>query len=233
MCGRYAASRGADYLAGHFEVDEVEQDEPGPDAPAKQPGASWNVAPTDRVHVVTASALPDGAVRRTLRVCRWGLVPSWATDAKGAARLINARRETVATSPTFRAAYARRRCLVPADGYYEWQRVGGGKQPWYLTRADGQPLAMAGVGEVWRDPAGALVRTVAVLTTDAPEELAAIHDRTPVVLDRSDWARWLDPSETDPADLLGPGRPGLLDAWQVGPEVGNVRHDGPGLVLPR
>jgi putative SOS response-associated peptidase YedK len=218
VCGRYASSRGAEHLVEHFEVQEP----PGQVLPP-----SWNVAPTDPAYVV--------AVRhdvRVLRVARWGLVPSWAGPKRKGGPLINARRETVATAPAFRAAFARRRCLVPADGYYEWQPQGGGKQPWYLTSRDGAPLAMAGLYEVRKEQDRALW-SCTVLTTSAPDELGQIHDRTPLLVPREQWARWLDPAVEHPGDdLLLPGTPGVLDAWPVGPDVGNVRNDGPELVRP-
>jgi putative SOS response-associated peptidase YedK len=223
MCGRYASSRAARDLVDHFDVDEpLEQVLP----------PSWNVAPTDPTYVV---AVRHGA--RTLRVARWGLVPSWAGSARRGGPLINARRETVATAPAFRAAFARRRCLVPADGYYEWQPSGPGKQAWYLTARDGAPLAMAGLYEV-RDaddaaPDGDRLWTSTVLTTSAPDELGEIHDRTPLLVPREHWSRWLDPDLGHPGDdLLVPGTADVLDAWPVGPAVGNVRNDGPELVQP-
>ena len=219
MCGRYASSRDARDLAGAFEVQE-------PPEQALPP--SWNVAPTDPVHAVLQR---DGS--RRLTVLRWGLVPSWAKDAKGAARLINARQETVTTKPAFRAAYARRRCLLPADGYYEWQVDGTRKQPWFLSSADGGPLAMAGLYEVWSPPQGERLWTCTVITTAAADDTGHIHDRTPLVVPRADWARWLDPEVEDPGrDLLVPAVAGALDAWPVGPAVGNVRNDGPELVHP-
>lgn len=215
VCGRYASSRSALDLQAHFEAD---------DPPEEHLPPSWNVAPTDPVHVVL-----QRADRRRLTVARWGLVPSWAKDAKGAARLINARRETLADKPAFRAAYARRRCLVPADGYYEWQRVGGTKQPWFLSDRSGEPLAMAGLYEVW-GPAEQRLWTCTVVTTEAADELGQIHDRTPLLVPRQAWGRWLDPELPDPGpDLLVPGSPGVLDAWPVGAAVGNVRNDGPEL----
>lgn len=219
MCGRYASSRGAHELVDHFGVEE----------PAEQVlPPSHNVAPTDPVYVV----LQRGAAR-SLRVVRWGLVPSWAKDAKGAARLINARQETVGSKPAFRAAYARRRCLVPADGYYEWQREGARTQPWFLTSRDGSPLAMAGLYEVWAREDGERLWTCTVITTDAADELGHVHDRTPLLVPREDWARWLDPELDDPGtDLLVPAASGVLDAWPVSSAVGNVRNDGPELVAP-
>ena len=219
MCGRYASSRDARDLQSAFQVE---------DPPEEVLPPSWNVAPTDPVYAVLER---DGT--RRLRVLRWGLVPSWAKDAKGAARMINARRETVAEKPAFRAAYARRRCLVPADGYYEWQADGTRKQPWFLTPRDGSPLAMAGLYEVWSAPDGARLWTCTVLTTEAADDLGHIHDRTPLVVPREDWARWLDPAREDPGDgLLVPAVGGALDAWPVSPAVGNVRNDGPELVEP-
>ena len=220
MCGRYASSRDARDLASAFSVEEP---------PEQVLPPSWNVAPTDPVYAV----LQRGDVR-ALRVLRWGLVPSWAQSAKGAARLINARRETVTSKPAFRAAYARRRCLLPADGYYEWQRDGTRKQPWFLAPRDGEPLAMAGLYEVWAPPEGGdRLWTCTVITTDAADELGHIHDRTPLVVPRDAWDRWLDPELEDPGeDVLVPGVSGRLDAWPVGPAVGNVRNNGPELVAP-
>ena len=188
---------------------------------------TWNVAPTDPVYVVTTK---DD--RRLLRVARWGLVPSWAKDPKGAARLINARQETLAEKPAFRTAYARRRCLIPADGYYEWKQEGTGKQAWYLTSQDRTPLAMAGLFEHWKSPEGLWLSTCTVITTSAPDELGEIHDRTPLLVPKASWSLWLDPAVPDPGDLLVPGVSGLLDAWPVGKDVGNVRNDGAHLVEP-
>lgn len=219
MCGRYASSRGAQYLVDHFDVEEP---------PEQSLPPSWNVAPTDPVHVVAVRH-----DRRRLAVARWGLVPSWKTDTKGASRLINARRETVTTTPAFRSAFARRRCLVPADGYYEWTSDGGRKQPWYLTSRDAAPLAMAGLYEVRKDDDGAVLWTCTVITTSAPDELGRIHDRAPLLVPPADWTRWLDPFVTDPgADLLVPATAGVLEAWPVDRAVGNVRVDGPHLVEP-
>ena len=223
MCGRYASSRDARDLVDAFEVEEPPDEVLPP---------SWNVAPTDPVYAV----LQRSGVR-SLEVLRWGLVPSWASHAKGAARLINARRETVARTPAFRAAYARRRCLVPADGYYEWQRTederGPRKQPWFLSARDGSPLAMAGLYEVWSREGSPRLWTCTVVTTDAADELGHIHDRTPLLVPREDWARWLDPEVEDPGqDLLVPATPGVLASWPVSAAVGNVRADGPELVAP-
>jgi putative SOS response-associated peptidase YedK len=223
VCGRYASSANPDDLASYFTVEEPSDEVLPP---------SYNVAPTDPVYVVM-----ERHEKRQLRVVRWGLVPSWAKDAKGGARLINARSETVSEKPAFRAAYQRRRCLVPADGYYEWAvshgRQGPGKQPWFLASKDRAPLAMAGLYEVWKAPDESLLWTCTILTTDAPDELGQIHDRTPLLVPSQEWARWLDPSLEEPGqDLLVPGTPGVLDAWPVSPKVGNVRNNGPELVEP-
>lgn len=213
MCGRYASSANPDDLASYFSVEEPPEEVLPP---------SFNVAPTDPVYVV----LQRHETRR-LRVMRWGLVPSWSKDTKGAARLINARRETVADKPAFRAAYQRRRCLVPADGYYEWVSQGSRKQPWFLVSRDRAPLAMAGLYELWKAPDETFLWTCTILTTDAPDELGQIHDRTPLLVPSSEWGRWLDPTRQDPGqDLLVPGTAGLLDAWPVSPKVGNVRNNG-------
>ena len=220
MCGRYASSRDARDLASAFEVEEPPEEVIPP---------SWNVAPTDPVYAVLQRS--EG---RLLKVLRWGLVPSWAKDAKGAARLINARQETVASKPAFRKAYARRRCLLPADGYYEWQVDGTRKQPWFLSARDGAPLSMAGLYEIWSPGEDAeRLWTCTVITTAAADELGHIHDRTPLLVPRADWDRWLDPEVEDPGEhLLVPAVGGALDAWPVGTAVGNVRNDGPELVRP-
>ena len=231
MCGRYASSRRPDDLVSYFEVD---------DPPEEVLPPSWNVAPTDPVYAVVQRAVPpprEGAApppregqRRQLRVLRWGLVPSWSKDARGAARMINARQESVKDKPAFRKAYATRRCLVPADGYYEWKPEGASKQPYFLTAGD--PLAMAGIYEHWKSPEGEWLSTCAVITTTAPDDLGEIHDRAPLLVPREHWGLWLDPAVPDPGDLLVPGTPGVLDAWPVSKDVGNVRNNGPHLVDP-
>jgi putative SOS response-associated peptidase YedK len=219
MCGRYASSANPDDLASYFTVEEPPEEVLAP---------SYNVAPTDPVYVVM-----ERREKRQLRVVRWGLVPSWAKDPKVGARFINARSETVADKPAFRAAYQRRRCLVPADGYYEWAVSAGHKQPWFLVAKDRAPLAMAGLYEIWKAPDETFLWTCTILTTDAPDELGRIHDRTPLLVPPGEWARWLDASLDDPGqDLLVPGTPGVLDAWPVSPKVGNVRNNGPELVEP-
>ncbi|WP_130493310.1 SOS response-associated peptidase [Motilibacter rhizosphaerae] len=230
MCGRYAASRNPDDLVEEFDIARLVD----PDLPP-----SWNIAPTDPVRMVVERA-HDEVQERQLRLARWGLVPSWAKDVKIGSRLINARVESVAEKPAFRRAFAARRCLLPADGYYEWYaQEAGGKQPFFITRRDGRSLAMAGLYEVWRDPAGGpeapLLWTATVITTTAEDELGHIHDRMPMQVEPDGWARWLDPHVSDPAELHGlllAAPPGTLEARPVSTLVNSVRNDGPELVEP-
>lgn len=223
MCGRYVASSPTSVLAAYFEVDEVAAETEGP---------NFNVAPTDPVPAVAVSS---GGVRR-LGLYRWGLVPSWSKSAAGGARMINARAETVLAKPAFRAAFARRRCLLPADGFYEWARPPDGpKQPWFVHRADGAPLAMAGLWEVWRNEAGDLLRTCSVITTGANGLMAPIHDRMPVLIDPDRWGRWLDRANEDLAELatlLVPPDDRLLERYRVSTLVNSVRNNGPELLDP-
>jgi putative SOS response-associated peptidase YedK len=217
MCGRYATTRSEADLSLLFDaVDVTEGLEP-----------SWNVAPTDPVPLVRVSQRQGG---RVLDTARWGLVPPWATDLRGGARMINARAETVATSPAFAPSFARRRCLVPADGWYEWVRDGKRKQAYYMTPQDGSPLAFAGIWSVWGDQ----VLTCSVITTAALGGLARVHDRMPLILPRDRWAGWLAGGGDAPA-LLRPMTPDELagiEVRAVRPEVGNVRNNGPDLITP-
>lgn len=235
MCGRYAASRDPDDLVEEFEVEET---------PETALPASYNVAPTHDVYAVVERAArgePAAPPSRALRVARWGLVPSWAKDPSIGSRMINARMETVAEKPAFRRAFAKRRCLLPADGYYEWYGgTRGKKQPFFIRPADGGVLAMAGLYELWKDPSAAegtdpWLWTCTVLTTSATDDLGRIHDRMPLLVERPRYAQWLDPDREDPAELaalLVPAAPGRLSAYPVSTEVGNVRNDGPHLVEP-
>ncbi|NNG18892.1 SOS response-associated peptidase [Naumannella sp. ID2617S] len=244
MCGRYAASADVDELVEDFEVDEVAEQPPPP---------SWNVAPTDPVAaVVERRDKQTGEVRRKLVQVRWGLVPSWSKNPGGGARMINARAETVAEKPAFRKAFAARRCLIPADGYYEWYAeeppAGEGKrgfkpvkQPWFIHRTDGERLVMAGIYEFWRDDARpaddpeAWLSTCSIITTSATDSLGHLHDRMPMVIAREAWADWLDPGLTDPAravELLAVTEAERLGAYPVSKAVGNVRNNSPELVRP-
>ena len=235
MCGRYAASRNPEDLVEEFRVDRLEN--------AERLAADYNVAPTDTVPaVLTRAPKGEDTPVRTLRAMRWGLVPSWAKDAKIGSRLINARLESADSKPAFRKAFAKRRCLLPADGFYEWYTdEQGRKQPYFIRRRDGGSLAMAGLYELWRDDSkadddpDAWLWTSTVLTTEAVDDVGRIHDRMPLLVEPDAWERWLDPEADDPAEarsLLIPAAPGLLEAYPVSKAVNNVRNDGPELVEP-
>jgi putative SOS response-associated peptidase YedK len=241
MCGRYASSRQPEDLIEEFEVVQERVTVPlEPD---------YNVAPTKEVYAVMErhpSQDRSAPVERQLRVLRWGLVPSWAKDPGIGNRMINARMETVAEKPSYRRAFAARRCLLPADGYFEWYptaaKTSGGKpvkQPFFIRPADGGVLAMAGLYEIWKDPTRAeddplLFRwTCTVITTDAEDSLGHIHDRMPLMVTPERWAQWLDPTvsgEEQLLSLLVPAAPGLLEAHPVSTAVNNVRNNGPELV---
>lgn len=244
MCGRYASTRDPATLAAEFDA----VDATGNDAP----GADHNVAPTKPVlavvtrHPRDAENTPDpDRTERSVRVMRWGLVPHWAKDPSIGSRMINARSESAATKPAFRTALASRRCLLPADGWFEWQQAQqqaqpkrARKQPYFLTPADGSVLALAGLWATWR-PAGSdeppLV-SCAVLTTEAIGPLAAIHDRMPLVLPADCWADWLDPDSRDPGSLLAPPSAAVVDGLElrlISTAVNDVRRNGAELLEPR
>jgi putative SOS response-associated peptidase YedK len=219
MCGRYAAARSVDDIAGAFGIRD--------DDLRAVPAADWNVAPTKDVPVVV-----EHQDRRVLTLMRWGLVPSWADDPTVGVRMINARVETVREKPAFRDAVERRRCLLPADGWYEWQvRPDGVRQPYFLRLRTGEGLAFAGVWDAWLDGEGRRLVSTAILTGAAPEDLAGIHDRAPVVLSPEEWAGWLAAGAVDP-HLLHATPAGVIEAAPVGPEVGDVRNNGPQLTVP-
>lgn len=246
MCGRYAASRHQDQLVEIFEVDEVV--EPGPSGTAQKPWTEprWNIAPTDDVAAVLERSRDDEVTRKLVGL-RWGLVPSWAKDPKGGARLINARLETVTEKPSFRKAFRSRRCLVPADGYYEWYASPQAppkarKQPFFIhPTGEQQVMAMAGLYEFWRDDTlppgdpGAWWTTCCIITTAATDDLGVIHDRMPVQVRPENWADWLDPALDDAAaalDLVHVPEPGEMTAHAVSRLVSTVGNDGPELVEP-
>lgn len=236
MCGRYAATKDPATLAAEFDALDATDDH----APVRD----YNVAPTKDVVAVVqrhprddkGEPDPDTTVR-SLRVMRWGLIPAWAKDRSVGARMINARSETAATTSAFRTSVAKRRCLVPADGWYEWKREGKAKQPFFMTAPDGHSLAMAGLWTVWRDPAakdGPPVVSTAVLTTDAVGQLGDIHDRMPLLLTPDKWAAWLDPDSEDVTELLAePPSLDLVESLELRPvssKVNNVRNNGPELL---
>ena len=224
MCGRYAVSADVDELTEIFEIDEVAGPLPGPD---------YNVAPTDPVPAIMERDRADGR-RRVLAEVRWGLVPSWSKDATGAARLINARVETLAEKPAFRRAFAARRCLLPADGYYEWYQLPDSKtkQPYFIRPAEGGLLVMAGLYEFWKAPDGTWLATTTVITTAAADEVGHIHDRMPMVVAPENWKAWLDPDfGTDARALLTVPAPSLT-YYPVSTAVNKVANDGPELITP-
>ncbi len=242
MCGRYASSHDAADIAAEFDIEQAEY----PFVPA-----DWNLAPTKESYVVVERPRrdeEDGSPRRQLRAMTWGLVPFWSKDTASASRMINARMETVAEKPAFRRAFRQRRALIPADGYYEWYaseaRSATGKpvkQPYFIRPRDGGILAMAGLYEIWRDPAKAdddptrFRWTTTVITTTAEDELGRIHERMPLMLARESYDEWLDPAHNDPASLLAllePAAPGRLLAQPVSRLVSNVANNGPELVEP-
>lgn len=166
---------------------------------------------------------------RTVDLLRWGLIPSWAKDRKVAWKFINARSETVRTTAAFKTAYAKRRCLLPVDGFFEWAKVGREKRPYLIGMADGEPFALAALWENWRDPeTGEWVRTFTILTTEANELVARLHDRMPVIVLPDDHERWL--TDEDPADLMRPYPADLMTMWPVSPEVNSVKNDRPELL---
>ena len=219
MCGRFIQRASGEDLAERFHLAAV----PAAVTPR------YNLAPSQAVWTVRAAA---GG--RELVALRWGLVPAWAPEPRTAYHTHNARAETAAEKPTYRAAFRRRRCLIPADGFYEWQTVGKGKQPYCIAPADGRPLAFAGLWERWeRD--GQVLETGTILVVPANARMAPIHDRMPAILDPAAEARWLDPELTDPAalqPLLVPCPPERLRVWPVRPAVNATRLDGPDLMAP-
>ena len=225
MCGRFTQERPASELAEIFTAEPL----------ADELGARYNVAPTDEASVVV-----QREDRRAVTAYRWGLVPHWATDAKGASRMFNARAETITASPAFREAFRRRRCIVPIDSFYEWKREGTVRQPYRVSRDDGLPLALAGLWAGWRDPETEEVRrTFTIVTTTPNEAMADLHDRMPVVLDEALWDRWLIDGRAGPSvdegellAMLQPTDAVPLRIYPVNRYVNDVRRDGPELIEP-
>jgi putative SOS response-associated peptidase YedK len=216
MCGRFTLTISGDLLADFLGLGEV---------PAQAP--RWNIAPTQSVLAVRQSA---DAPRPTAANLSWGLVPSWAKDVRIAYQLLNARSETVADKPAFRAALRRRRCLIPADGFYEWLRQGKTKQPFCFRLRDNRPFAFAGLWESWQGPDGPPLQTCTILTTEANDLVRPVHDRMPVILPSRCHAEWLDPAMQDPERLRPMLRPFPADqmhAFPVSPWVSNPRNEGP------
>lgn len=229
MCGRYATSRTPATLQDDFEADLGDL--------FTDSGADYNLAPTKPAPLVVGRTRDD-TVRRELVTAKWGLVPSWAKDPSIGNRLINARSETVAEKPSFRTAFAKRRAIVPADGFYEWyqpEAPEGGrrppKQPFFMSAEGG--LGLAGLYEFWKDPQGEWLLTYTILTTSAEGEDGRIHDRAPLIVEPDHVEQWLAPEPwSDALDHLVPATPGTLSAWPVSTEVNHVRNNGPHLVEP-
>ena len=220
MCGRFSLSGDVDFYAEYFGVDHVL---------TESLDQSWNVAPTDPVYVVA-----EREEARNLGTMRWGLIPHWAGDTK--TLNINARVETVATTPAFRDSFSKKRCLIPADGFYEWDPKEKGRSPHWIFRADGYPVGFAGVWSAWKNPADdEWVRSCAILTTAATGIIAGIHGRMPVALVPEVWEGWLDRDLTEPEEVKSLIRPIDADLWmqrEVSTRVNSVRNNGPELLDP-
>jgi putative SOS response-associated peptidase YedK len=225
MCGRFVSAAPPALLADYLRVDEIRTEALDP---------SWNVAPTDAVY----AAAETRDERRLLGTYKWGLVPSWSKDAGSGAKMINARVETL--TKKFARALERRRCLIPADGFYEWEKRDGKKQPWFIHRSDGAPMVFAGLWEVWwpegvdRDEVEPL-RTCTIITTDANDLVRPIHDRMPALLAPSEWDTWLDRATSDPAvllPLLQPADPRALEMFEVSSRVNSVKNNDGELIVP-
>jgi putative SOS response-associated peptidase YedK len=215
MCGRFALIIDASLLADVFDVDPPRELEP-----------RFNIAPTQTIPIVRANR--EGS--RELALVRWGLVPSWAKDEKMGARMINARGETVVEKPSFRSAVKSRRCLIPADGFYEWVRTGEGKQPHFIHFSDARVFAFAGLWERWHKASGEPVDTCTVITTSPNELIADLHDRMPVILPQTVYDEWLEPAPLDAdrlKEVLAP-HPALgMEAYPVSTYVNKPVNDGP------
>lgn len=224
MCGRFAQERSTSELAEVFGADDR----------VDAPGGRFNVAPTDDAAVVV-----QRDDHRAITAYRWGLIPHWSETANTGNRMFNARSESIDRNPAFRYAFGKRRCLVPVDAFYEWQRDGNVRNPFAIARTDGKPLALAGLWAGWKDPeTGEVIRSFTILTTGPNDAMRPIHNRMPVVVPESAWDRWLDPTRTKPSELaelkglLVPAPDDALEIYRVSRRVNNVRNDGPDLVAP-
>jgi len=217
MCGRFARKTDPKRLAKEFKVAEAPQAE-----------ANYNVAPTQNILAVRGAA--DG---REMIFLKWGLVPSWAKDTSIGAKLINARSETVEEKPSFRDAFRRKRCIIPADGFYEWKREGGGKQPYFFRLKDERPFGFAGLWDRWEGEGGQVINSCTILTTEANEVLRPVHDRMPVILHPEDYELWLEGEEREWAllrELLRPYPGEEMTSHPVSPAINSTRGRGPELI---
>lgn len=219
MCGRYSLTLPIDAVGRLFGVD-VEN------APALQP--RYNIAPSQPV---AAIRLAESSRSRELVFLQWGFVPGWARDPGSMNQPINARGESVESKPMFRDAFRKRRCLIPADGFYEWKQTAHGKQPWRIERADGAPFAFAGLWDRWQGRDGRVIESCVIVTTEANEAMRPIHDRMPVILDIGRFGPWLEASPVEASDLIEPWH-GDLTAFPVSRRLNDPHHDDPGLIEP-
>ena len=215
MCGRFTLRTAAETIAAEFDLFDL---------PAIEP--RYNIAPTQGILAV----LPMPGTGRQTTNFYWGLIPSWAKHPSVGTRMINARAETIAEKPAFRTAYRQRRCLIPADGYYEWTTEGKRKQPHYVCRVDGQPFAFAGLWEEWHGDR--TIRSCTIITTCVNERLARFHDRMPVIVASRDYETWLTGQADQRAGILGPAPNDLLTTYPVDGQVNNVRNDSPECIEP-
>ena len=216
MCGRFSLTASAELLRSFFYLLEG--------TPLfEQP--RYNIAPSQEVAAIRC----DFNQRRTLAPLRWGLIPSWSKDANMGARMINARAETLLQKPAFRAIFKKHRCLIPADGFYEWRKDGRRKQPFHIHMRDNKPFAFAGLWDHWQGPDGASIETCAIITTDSNALILPIHGRMPVILDPGEYAAWLDPGLEDPArlsPLLRPHPAAPMEVRAVGDYINTPRNEG-------
>jgi putative SOS response-associated peptidase YedK len=217
MCGRFALKTPVRKLVTRFELDEVIDFAP-----------RYNIAPGTDVPTIRQS--PEG--KRVMHLLRWGLVPHWAKDPGIGAKLSNARGETVAEKPSFRDAFRRRRCLVPADGFYEWKTEGRQKQPYYFSMKSGEPFALGGLWESWRAADGSILRTCCLITTGPNEIMLPVHDRMPVIVSPDDYEAWLTGEADDALDLVRPYPTDEMQTWAVSKRVSRSSEEGADLVLP-
>ncbi len=223
MCGRFAQAAKPEVIAELFGL-------PRTAVPSYRP--RYNLAPTQPALVLRRHPMTH---EKELTFLLWGLIPSWAKDPSIGNRLINARAESLAEKPAFRAAFRRRRCLVPADGFYEWKKTGDGKQPYFITRKDGKPMALAGLWERWQSPDGSVIESFTLITTEPNELVRKLHNRMPAILPEDAFDLWLDPFadlKTVQKLLQTPYPAARLTAWPVSALVNNPAHDDPGLIEP-
>lgn len=215
MCGRFSLTQLIEAIADSFHVTSVPELSP-----------RYNISPTQQVATVWQNYQDSD---RELKLLYWGLIPSWAKEPKIGAKLINARAETVEEKPSFRSAFKKRRCLILADGFYEWQQQNGKKQPYYFRVEDGKPFAFAGLWEHWESPEGEEINSCTIITTEANDILRPIHDRMPVILDPKDYDQWLDTKQKPESlkALLQPYRADVMSVYPVSAKVNNPKNDSP------